>query len=178
MQRLEPKTALPIGAGAIGSPAPTGTLTSIEPIPEPEGKGFGIALRALRERTAISLRELARRAAIDPGYLHRMEAEATSGRLTVPRRGIVLALARGLGLGDVERDTLLAAAGYCPEAIYRATGWDATLADVASILGDRFLDAEDKEQFRDTIQVLAARWRASRIHVSPPRNGWHAGVSS
>ncbi len=161
MQRLDSG----IGPGRADGPteraARGGSLQPIASVPRPEGRGFGVAVRRLRERTGISLRELARRAAVDPGYLHRIESEVTTGRPVVPRRVVVLALARGLILGEVERDGLLALAGYCPEAVYQLAGWDATLADVAGVLGDSLLDPSDKDQFRDTIHVLAARWRTA-----------------
>src|SRR5438128_2224371 len=57
---------------------------------------FGATVRALRQEAGMSLNELARRAGVDPAYIHRIEARGTR-RPPLPRRPVVVAIA-GPGL--------------------------------------------------------------------------------
>jgi transcriptional regulator with XRE-family HTH domain len=125
------------------------------------GAGFGPAVRALRGRAGLSLNELARRAAIDPAYVHRIE-RAAAGSPTIPRRPVVLALGRALGLDGSRLDDLLARAGYAPEALLELGGWDETLADVADVLTDRRLPVAAKAEFREVVGILSRRWRGGQ----------------
>jgi transcriptional regulator with XRE-family HTH domain len=93
---------------------------------------FGAGLRVLRMRCGLSQSLLARLAAINPSYIHRLEAQRAGGPLR-PSRTVVLRLyAALLGVGeevgapieDDDRERLLVAAGWCPEVIVRAGGWD------------------------------------------------------
>ena len=122
-------------------------------------RAFGSAVRALRRRAGLSLNELARRAGVDPAYVHRIES-TTTARPTLPRRGVVLGLARALELDRVLLDDLLTRAGLCPETVLEIGGWDRALADVADVLVDPSVDAVAKAELRDVIHVLAGRWRA------------------
>src|SRR5579872_4318428 len=86
---------------------------------------FGATVRTLRLQTGISLNELARRAGIDPAYVHRMESPRTQ-RPPLPRRAVVLAIASGLGSSPRQTDQLLALAGHAPAALLDLGGWDQT----------------------------------------------------
>lgn len=120
---------------------------------------FGAALRALRLRVGLSLNELARRAAIDPAYLHRIETRP-GDQPTIPRRAVVVRLGQALGLNPVQLDDLLSRAGYTPEALVALGGWDETLAAVARVLSEPGLALADRAEFREVVHILARRWLA------------------
>lgn len=76
---------------------------------------------------SMSQNELARRALIDPAYVHRFER----GDAEHPRRSVVERLAAALELDDLETARLLVAAGYWP---WLELDDDATEAALAIIL--------------------------------------------
>jgi transcriptional regulator with XRE-family HTH domain len=121
---------------------------------------FGALVKGLRLRAGFSMNDLARRTRIDPAYLHRIE-HAPADRPVVPGRRIVVALCEALGLERRHLDDLLARAGYCPESVAELGGWDSALAEVAEVLGNRALPAEDKAEFREVLRLVAHRWRAA-----------------
>src|ERR1700687_6379895 len=88
-------------------------------------RAFGATVRALRLHAGISLNELARRAGVDPAYVHRMEARGAQ-RPPLPRRPVVLALAAAFGSDPRQADQLLALAGHAPTALLELGGWDST----------------------------------------------------
>jgi transcriptional regulator with XRE-family HTH domain len=119
---------------------------------------FGSLLRSLRVRMGLSQNQLARRAGVDPAYVNRLErAAATSTSL--PSRKVVLALAESVEAGPVDVERLLVAAGLCPESIIRLGGWDQSLGDIASVLGDTRLSDDDRAELRELLRIVAARWR-------------------
>src|SRR5438067_10065688 len=83
---------------------------------EASALAFGATVHALRLDVGISLNELARRAGVDPAYIHRIEARGGK-RPPLPRRPIVLAIAAALGLDARQADQLLALAGHTPAAL-------------------------------------------------------------
>jgi transcriptional regulator with XRE-family HTH domain len=99
---------------------------------------FAQLLRQLRLRAGLSQNRLARQAAIDPAYVYRIE----KGGCPPPSRQVVLRLWAALAAAPDDRERLLVAAGYCPEAIMVAGGWDPFIrtlrrqvtADLAGIL--------------------------------------------
>lgn len=91
--------------------------------PEP----FGSLLARMRVQAGYSQNALARRAGVDPAYVNRMEKTAASDRPQIPLRPVVLALWEALSPSPIDRDRLLVAAGYCPQVILDAGGWDAYL---------------------------------------------------
>jgi transcriptional regulator with XRE-family HTH domain len=120
---------------------------------------FGALLRSLRVRIGLSQNQLARRAGVDPAYVNRLErAPATSTSL--PSRKVVLALADSVEAGPVDVERLLVAAGLCPESIIRLGGWDQSLGDIAAVLADARLSADDRAELRELLRIVAARWRA------------------
>lgn len=118
---------------------------------------FGAAVRRLREQAGLSLNELARRAGVDPAYIHRIEGRGAQ-RPPLPRRAVVLSIAAALGSSPVQTDQLLALAGHAPSALLELGGWDATLAAVAGVLVDPQLSGPAKAEFREIVRVLARRW--------------------
>jgi transcriptional regulator with XRE-family HTH domain len=118
---------------------------------------FGAAVRQRRQTAGLSLNELARRAGVDPAYIHRIEARGAQ-RPPLPRRAVVLAIAAALGCGPGQTDQLLALAGHTPAALLELGGWDQTLATVAALLLDTSLSGTAKAEFREMVRLLARRW--------------------
>jgi transcriptional regulator with XRE-family HTH domain len=127
---------------------------------------FGAAVRRLRLQVGISLNELARRAGVDPAYIHRIEAASSSSaaqRPPLPRRAVVQAIAAALGSDPRQTDQLLALAGHVPGTLLELGGWDQTLASVAELLADPSLSGSAKAEFREVMRLLSRRWgRASQ----------------
>jgi transcriptional regulator with XRE-family HTH domain len=119
---------------------------------------FGVAVRTHRLEAGLSLNQLARRAQVDPAYIHRIESR-TIDRSPMPRRAVVLAIAAALGLDRRQTDQLLAHAGYVPDAVVDLGGWDDTVATVAEVLSDPHLKGPAKAEFREVLHILARRWR-------------------
>jgi hypothetical protein len=105
----------------------------------------------------MSLNQLARRAGVDPAYIHRIESTALE-RSPLPRRPVVLGIATALGLDRRQTDQLLTLAGYAPEAVVELGGWDDTLAWVAELLADQRLSGPAKAEFREVLRIMARRW--------------------
>src|SRR6266851_3612254 len=118
---------------------------------------FGATVHALRLHVGISLNELARRAGVDPAYIHRIESRAAQ-RPPLPRRPVVAAIAAALGSDARQTDQLLALAGHTPAALLELGGWDATLASVAELLADPAVSGPAKAEFREVVRILAGRW--------------------
>ena len=91
---------------------------------------FGATVHALRVQVGISLNELARRAGVDPAYIHRIESRGPTSRAArlasgalgaqrppLPRRPVVTAIAAALGSDARQTDQLLALAGHTPTAL-------------------------------------------------------------
>jgi len=125
--------------------------------PERAALAFGAAVHALRLEAGLSLNQLARRAGIDPAYVHRIESRAIE-RPPLPRRAVVVAIAAALGLDAQRSDSLLAQAGYAPEAVLELGGWDEALATTAQLLADPELSGPAKAEFREILRILAGRW--------------------
>ena len=136
---------------------------------------FGATVRALRLAAGISLNELARRAHVDPAYIHRIEARGGPARPPLPRRPVVVAIAAALGSNAHQTDQLLALAGHTPAALLELGGWDATLAQVAELLADPTLSGPARAEFRELIHLLAGRW--ARAEARPRREGDVAGAT-
>ena len=125
-----------------------------------EAHPFGALLRSLRVRVGLSQNQLARMAGVDPAYVNRLE-RASAASSSVPSRKVVLALADSVEAGPVDVERLLVAAGLCPESIVRLGGWDQSLGDIASVLGDARLTPDDRAELRELLRIVAARWRSS-----------------
>ena len=122
-----------------------------------EALAFGATVQAWRQQAGLSLNQLARRAGIDPAYVHRIESRALE-RPPLPRRAVVLNIAAALGLDGRRTDELLTQAGYAPHAVLELGGWDEALATVADLLADPALSGPAKAEFREVLRILARRW--------------------
>ena len=119
---------------------------------------FASLLRSYRERSNRSRNNLAHEVGVDPSYLTRIE----HGDREPPRQHIVEAIARALRLAVADRNRLLVAAGYAPLSVVQLGTWDDTLQAVADVLNDSRLSAEERQQFKDVVQMISARWRSGR----------------
>src|SRR5262249_55666357 len=130
------------------------------------------AVHALRLQVRMSLNQLARRAGVDPAYIHRIESRAAR-RPPLPRRAVVLSISAALGLDRRRTDELLAQAGYAPGAVRDLGGWDEDLATVAGLLADPTRSGPAKAEFREMLRLLARRWgrAADRAAQDPERSG-------
>src|SRR5712691_12038292 len=118
---------------------------------------FGATVHALRLQAGISLNELARRAGVDPAYIHRIESRGAQ-RPPLPRRPVVVAIAAAFGSDARQTDQLLALAGHTPSALLELGGWDATLASVAELLADPTVSGPAKAEFLEVVRIVSRRW--------------------
>jgi hypothetical protein len=116
---------------------------------------FHQVLRTLRERKGITAYKLARLGNVNSAYIYRMERPGGQ----VPRRDLLNSLIAALQLNEFESESLLVAAGYCPESISRLGGWDETLHIVANVLANKSLSEEDRDEFRQIVRAVASRWQ-------------------
>jgi len=107
----------------------------------------------------FSQNHLARMAGVDPAYVNRLE-RASADSTSLPSRKVVLALAESLEAAPVDVERLLVAAGLCPESSVRLGGWDQSLGDIAAVLADAHLSADDRAELRELLRIVAARWRS------------------
>lgn len=93
---------------------------------------LGAMVAAYRTRYGLSQNKLARSAGCDPAYINRLE-RASASATALPSRRIVLGIWAALAnaaegtaypITADDRERLLVAAGYCPETILAAGGWD------------------------------------------------------
>jgi transcriptional regulator with XRE-family HTH domain len=143
--------------------ANTTRVDIVDEVAPREAELFGAAVHALRLEAGLSLNQLARRAGVDPAYIHRIESVARThtkppNRPPLPRRAIVLSIAAALGMDRRQTDELLTQAGYAPAALLEMGGWDDTMASIAELLGDPELSGPAKAEFREVIRILAQHW--------------------
>lgn len=84
---------------------------------------FGQLLRAHRMRAGLSQHELARQGGVDAAYISRLErglTTAKSGRVHLPGRVHILAMAEVFDISQAETDRLLYAAGLAPQADWQS----------------------------------------------------------
>lgn len=117
---------------------------------------FSELMKEFRQRGGLSQNELARRAGVDPAYVNRMER--ANG--PIPRPAVLNALITTLQLDALETEKLLVAAGYCPQSVTRLGTWDQALDLVANVLGNKSLSDRERDEFREVIRLVAARWLA------------------
>jgi transcriptional regulator with XRE-family HTH domain len=117
--------------------------------------GFSLLLERLREERGLSKADLAKRAGLDPSSITRFEQGNRH-----PDRETVLLLANTLTLPLVDRDRLLASAGY------RSELWDnPLLVDLSYLLNDRDLPDHVREEVRTVLKAALAYGRLSRLDI-------------
>ncbi len=116
---------------------------------------FARQLERLRDERGWSKADLAKRSELDPSSITRFEQGSRN-----PDRDTVLQLSAAMALPLVERDTLLAAAGY------RSEIWDEPLLiDLSHILADRDLPIAIREEVRSVLRMAIAYGRLKRLET-------------
>lgn len=110
---------------------------------------FGELVRHFRTRRGWSQNMLAHEAGIDPAYVNRMERLHDAA---IPSRAVVLLLAEALGVEETDRDRMLVAAGYRPEAVPK---WGDTYALVAAVLERDDISEARRLWFAQAVQAAA-----------------------
>lgn len=114
---------------------------------------FAVHLERLRDERGWSKADLAKRAELDPSSITRFEQGARN-----PDRETVLQLAEAMALPLVERDRLLAAAGY------RSEVWDdPLLVEISHLLADREVPHDVRDTVRSVLQMVVAFARLKRF---------------
>jgi len=126
--------------------------------PEPdrvtvEEPSFAHLLEHLRESRGLSKAELAKRAGVDPSSITRFEQGTRA-----PERATVLHLAQAMVLPMVDRDRLLAAAGF------RSELWDdPELVELAQLLSEPGIPAAARNEVRSVIRMAIAYCKLQRL---------------
>ncbi|MEZ4523732.1 MAG: helix-turn-helix transcriptional regulator [Thermomicrobiales bacterium] len=109
---------------------------------------FAFALRQAREAAGLSQSRLAARAGYDHSYVSRLESDSRA-----PTREAVLSLSNAMGLADVERDQLLAAAGFLPVRVENLLANEPVVGEVFAALNDGSLPGDVREDLRSAIRM-------------------------
>ncbi|MEZ4496807.1 MAG: helix-turn-helix transcriptional regulator [Thermomicrobiales bacterium] len=120
------------------------------------GNDFGALLKRCREARHVSQSKLAERAGFDHSYVSRLESGART-----PTRDAVDRLGEALTLDQVERDALLAAAGFLPRDVNSLLANEPVIGEVLDLLQDESLPMEARENFRQVLKLLAQNIRFS-----------------
>lgn len=120
-------------------------------------ESFAVALRRVREEIGLSQSRLAARAGYDCSYVSRLEGDSRA-----PTRDAVLNLASAMGLGDSNRDYLLAAAGFMPEDATYLLASEPVVVEAFTALTDDSLPDDVRDDLRAAIRMaLRQAQRAS-----------------
>ena len=130
---------------------------TLESVPSPGS--FADLLRVYRKRRKLSQNQLAHLAGVVASYVSRLEKIERDP----PRRIVVLAFGRILGLSTLEANQLLVAAGHAPLI---EVPWDDALEDVAGVL--RVLTADEQVTFRAHLRRFCGEWMPDRPVVPAP----------
>lgn len=128
-----------------------GTVTLFRPR-EVRMEPFHSLLKGFIERSGRSRNQIAELAGIAPSMLLR----ATRGERGMSEQSIN-AVARALGLADVDHNRLLVAAGLAPRQLRVLGGWDETFEAVAAAM--LLLPAAERRAFAWEIRSVADRFR-------------------
>lgn len=127
--------------------------------------GFGSTLKKFREARRVSQSKLAERAGFDHSYVSRLESGART-----PTRDAVEQLARAMELEQVNRDELLASAGFLPGAVSSLLSGEPEITEVLGLLQNNQVPEAYRDSMRQVLRLLAEQAR----HVL--RDGAAAGV--
>lgn len=122
----------------------TGATTAPQPEPAPGRMSVARLLASYRESRGMSKADLAERAGMNPSSITRFEQGSRD-----PERETILQLSKAMMLPMIDRDRLLAAAGY------RSEVWDdPLLVELAQLIADPAVPAEAREQARSVVSTL------------------------
>ncbi len=119
----------------------------------PQDVDFAHQLKRLRDERAWSKADLAKRSDLDPSSITRFEQGSRN-----PDRDTIFQISDAMALPLVERDRLLAAAGY------RSEIWDEPLLiEISHLLADRQLPLAVREEVRSVLRMAIAYGRLKRL---------------
>ena len=114
---------------------------------------FPELLVKLREERNLSKAELAKRAGLDPSSITRFEQGQRA-----PERLSIIQIADAMVLPAMDRDRLLASAGF------RSEIWDdAHLVDLVILLNDDSIDPQARSEVRSVLKMATAFLRMQRM---------------
>ncbi|MBA2470167.1 MAG: helix-turn-helix transcriptional regulator [Chloroflexia bacterium] len=121
----------------------------------PREVDFAHQLKRLRDERAWSKADLAKRSELDPSSITRFEQGSRN-----PDRDTIFQISDAMALPLVERDRLLAAAGY------RSEIWDEPLlVELSQILADREIPLAIRDEMRSVLRMAIAYGRLKRLEA-------------
>lgn len=124
---------------------------------------FGLLLKRCRETRSVSQSKLAERAGFDHSYVSRLESGART-----PTRDAVDRLGEALSLDQIERDSMLASAGFLPRDVGSLLSAEPVIGEVLDLLQDEDVPEEYRENIRQVLRLLAEQVRfVSRSTPAP-----------
>lgn len=116
-------------------------------------RSFPELLLKLREERDFSKAELAKRANLDPSSITRFEQGQRA-----PERATILQIAEAMALPGIDRDRLLASAGF------RSDVWDdPTMVDLVLLLNDDTIEKQARAEVRSVLKMASAFLRLQRL---------------
>ncbi|MBA2776474.1 MAG: helix-turn-helix domain-containing protein [Thermomicrobiales bacterium] len=112
--------------------------------------GFGVTLKRFRETRRVSQSKLAERAGFDHSYVSRLESGART-----PTRDAVEQLANAMELEQVNRDELLAAAGFLPGEVSSLLSGEPEITEVLGLLQNNQVPEAYRDSMRQVLRLLA-----------------------
>ncbi len=118
------------------------------------GVGFGTSLKKFREARRVSQSKLASRAGFDHSYVSRLESGART-----PTRDAVEQLAIALELDQLNRDELLASAGFLPGELSSLLSDEPEITEVLGLLQNNQVPEAYRDSMRQVLRLLAEQAR-------------------
>lgn len=115
---------------------------------------FGTTLKTFREARRVSQSKLAARAGFDHSYVSRLESGART-----PTRDAVEQLALALELEQLNRDELLASAGFLPGALSSLLSGEPEITEVLGLLQNNHVPEAYRDSMRQVLRLLAEQAR-------------------
>ena len=121
-----------------------------------ESRSFPDLLLKLREERGLSKAALAKRSGLDPSSITRFEQGQRAHE-----RDSIIQIADAMVLPAVDRDRLLATAGF------RSEVWDdPSLVDLVVLLNDNSINAKARSEVRSVLNMATAYLRMQRMNTS------------
>lgn len=119
-------------------------------------RAFPDLLVSLREERGLSKADLAKRAGLDPSSITRFEQGQRA-----PERLSIMQIADAMVLPAMDRDRLLASAGF------RSELWDdAAMVDLVMLLNDDAISSQAKAEVRSVLRMATAFLRMQRMNTT------------
>ena len=116
--------------------------------------GFGATLKRFREARRVSQSKLAERAGFDHSYVSRLESGART-----PTRDAVEQLAKALELEQINRDELLASAGFLPGEVSSLLSGEPEITEVLGLLQNAMVPEAYRDSMRQVLRLIAEQAR-------------------